>query len=535
MRPVFTAAEMRALDARAMEELRIPGTTLMENAGRGAAAEIQALARRLRLPVRGLSVAVVCGRGNNGGDGFVVARVLARAGARVATVLIGEASGVRGDARAMLAALRKARLRCEEVTDETHLVRLETALARSRLVVDALLGTGASGAPRGLAAAAIERINACGRPVVALDLPSGVASDTGTCADPAVQATLTTTFAGLKRALVLSPAAARAGDVRVIDIGIPGDEVRRDARVFALDASDVRAVLPSRRRDAHKGDYGHLLVVAGSLGKTGAAALAARAAMRAGAGLVTVATPRSQQPVIAALVTEPMTEPLEETAVGSASARARDRIVELAKARDALALGPGLGLDPDTQALVRALVRDLPQPMVIDADALSALAGHLDALDGAAGPRCLTPHPGEMARLLGTSVAAVQAERIETVQRFCVAHRVHLVLKGAASVVGSPDGVALINPTGNPGMASGGTGDVLTGVVGALLARALSPSVALPAATYLHGLAGDLAARRRGEDGLVASDVLDALPDAILETQRGADPGGAAGGEPTTR
>jgi hydroxyethylthiazole kinase-like uncharacterized protein yjeF len=426
----------------------------------------------------------------------------------------------------MLEGLRDARVRPDEIVDATDLPRLDRKLSGSRLVVDALLGTGLHGPATGLVAQAIERINASGVPVVALDLPSGLSSDTGTAAGPVVSAALTTTFAGLKRGLLQEPGRTLAGEVRVVPIGIPPSEVLRGVSLFLLEPSDVQGELRVRPRAAHKGDFGHLLVVAGSVGKTGAAALAARAAMRTGAGLVTIGVPRSQQPVVAALVTEPMTEPLEETGAQTVALKARDRIAELAAARDAVALGPGLGLDGDTRALVRDLVRDLPRPMVIDADALSALTGNLDLLKEARGPRCLTPHPGEMARMLGISIAEVQGDRIETARRFAASYNAHLVLKGAASVIAAPGDPTLLNTTGNPGMASGGTGDVLTGMIGAFLARGFAPLPALWHATYLHGLAGDLAAHDKGEEGLIAGDVVEAIPAAIRRVQQPRGPEG---------
>lgn len=521
MIPVFAAAEMRALDRRAIEELGIPGATLMENAGRGAAVEIRAFLRQRRRDVRGLAVVVVAGRGNNGGDGFVVARALREAGARVRVFLTARGSDVTGDALAKLRALERRRIRPDEITDASGLARLRAALRTCGLAVDALLGTGTHGAPTGLVADAIGCINATAAPVVALDLPSGLSADTGETPGPVVRAALTTTFGGLKRGLVTPPGRALAGRVRVVPIGLPDAEVRRGAGVFLLESADVRGYLPPRRRDAHKGNFGHLLVVAGSVGKTGAAALVGRAAMRIGAGLCTIATPRSQQPVVASLVTEPMTEPLPETAAQTVALDARDRIVTLADARDAVALGPGVGLDKDTQTLVRELVRDLPKPMVLDADALTALVGHLDLLRHARAPRCVTPHPGEMARMLGVPTASVQAERIETARRFAAAYRTAVLLKGHTSVIAAPDGPTLLCPTGNPGMASGGTGDVLTGMVGALLARGLDPTWALACGAYLHGLAGDLAAAECGEDGLIAGDVVDAIPRAIREVQLG--------------
>ncbi len=517
---------MRALDGRATEQLGISGSALMEAAGRGAADEIRAFLRRRGQEVRGRPVVVVCGRGQNGGDGFVVARVLTGWGAHVRVFLVGREQDVRGDAAAKLAALAQAGIRPAEISEPGGLGQLREALAvPGGLAVDALLGTGVAGPASGLIAAAIALVNESGVLAVALDLPSGLSADTGVAPGPVVRAALTTTFGGLKRGLVLSPGRELAGETRVVSIGVPAEETQRAAGVFLVEADDVRKEFPTRRRDAHKGDFGHLLVVAGSIGKTGAAALSGRAAMRTGAGLVTIAVPRSQQPVVAALAAESMTEALPETATQSVALAARERLLALGATRDAVALGPGIGLDPDTQALARELVRDLRAPMVIDADALTALAGHLDLLASAPAPRCLTPHPGEMAGLLGVSVAAVQADRIETARRFAMAQRVYLVLKGDASVISSPGGRTLLNPTGNAGMASGGTGDVLTGMVGALLARGRDPLAALYAAVYLHGLAGDLAARVKGEEGLIAGDLVEAIPEAIRQVQQGGGAG----------
>lgn len=520
MLPVFTAAEMRALDQRAMSQLGIPGVRLMENAGRGAAQAILThfgSQRRKR-------VVICCGKGNNGGDGFVVARRLKAAGAAVKVFLLAQTSEVKGDSGAMLAAYLKAGGRIQEVTREADLRSLEKALASADLVVDALLGTGLAGPVTGLYALAIESINRSAKPVAALDLPSGLSSDHGRLLGPVVAAVLTTTFAGWKRGLLLYPGAAKAGQVIVVDIGIPDSAAREGTGLVLLEASDIAPLFPPREPDSHKGAFGRLLVVAGSAGKTGAAALAGRAALRTGAGLVTIAAPRSQQPIIATLGMEVMTEPLPETPGQSASLKAKDRILELVSATDALALGPGLSLDPETQNLARELVREVDKPMVVDADGLSALAGHLDFLKKAPAPRCLTPHPGEMARLLGSTVAEVQAERIETVRSFCQRAGGFLVLKGARSVIGEPGGTVFINPTGNPGMATAGSGDVLTGMVGALLARGMDPLAALQAGVYLHGLAGDLARDEKGEAGIIAGDILEAIPRAILKLQRSYSP-----------
>jgi NAD(P)H-hydrate epimerase len=507
--PVFTAAEMRALDARAIADLKIPGARLMEAAGAGAA---DVIAREFR-PIRGKRVLVLCGKGNNGGDGFVVARRLAAKGATVRVALVARRSDVSGDAAL---ALGRWRGRVEEIAAEAALPALPRNLADSHLVVDALLGTGLTGPARGLMARIIETVNAASRPVVSLDLPSGLGADRGELLGPTVQATLTCTFAGYKRGLLLYPSASCAGERRVIDIGVPPAEVERGIDTFLLEDADVRSHFAPRRRDAHKGTFGHVLIIAGSIGKSGAAALAGRAALRSGVGLCTIAIPASQQPVVAALGLEYMTDALPETAAHTISMPARARIRELVQRADAVALGPGLSLEPETQELIRALVTEVDRPMVIDADALSALAGHLHLLDAAAGPRALTPHPGEMARMLGTTVPTVEADRFETVRAFCAQHPVALLLKGASTIVGGPGGRAFVNPTGNPGMASGGSGDVLTGMVGAFLARGLDATSALCAGCFLHGRAGDLAVARHGEEGLIAGDIIEAIGSAMM-------------------
>jgi len=515
--PVFTADEMRALDQRAITRLGIRGVRLMENAGRGAT---QAIVTHFGSQ-KGKRVVVCCGKGNNGGDGFVVARRLKAAGARVKVFLLGRTAEVKGDSAAMLAAYRKARGTTRAVTVEADLGNLEKALAAADLVVDALLGTGLSGPATGLYASAIEAINRSGKPVVALDLPSGLSSDHGRLLGPTASATLTPTFAGWKRGLLLYPAAARAGRVKLVDIGIRGPATREGIGVFLLEASDIAPLVPPRAPDAHKGDFGHLLVVAGSVGKAGAASLAGRAGLRSGAGLVTIAAPLSQQPIIATLGMEVMTEPLPETPGQSASLKAKGRILELAQRIDAIVLGPGLSLDSETQSLVRELVMEVERPMVVDADGLTALAGHLDLLKTAPAPRCLTPHPGEMARLVGGTVAGVQADRIETVRNFCQRYRTFVVLKGARSIIGEPGGKIYINPTGNPGMATGGSGDILSGMVGAFLARGMDSLAALEAGVFLHGLAGNLARDEKGEEGVIAGDILEAIPRAILKVQSG--------------
>src|SRR5438046_1990980 len=362
---------------------------------RELAFRIVALLGRLKATRRGARVAVVCGKGGNGGDGFVVARWLKRSGVRPDVLLAFPEGEIGGDAGGKLRELRRSGVRSRLVEDAHAAVE---ALARADVIVDALLGTGSRGAPEGRVARLIELINASGRPVVALDVPSGVSADGDPPAGPAIRATLTLTFGGFKRGLVCGPGAPLAGRVEVVAIGVPAGEVLRGVATFVLAAADGASLFPPRPRDAHKGTYGHLLVVAGSLGKSGAAAFAAAAALRSGVGLVTVATPASQQPVVAGLVREAMTEPLPETGARTFALKAREVVAELAAPRDAVALGPGLGLDDETRVVARALVQETAKPMAVDADALSALAGHPEVLRAAPAARTPPPPPGELPR-----------------------------------------------------------------------------------------------------------------------------------------
>jgi NAD(P)H-hydrate epimerase len=358
--------------------------------------------------------------------------------------------------------------------------------------------------------------------VVAVDIPSGLGADCAEAAGPAVRATLTVTFAAPKRSLILFPAAAHAGRVRVVDIGIPRTLVVGGAMgVGLLETADVQGAFPARDPAAHKGSFGHVLVVAGSVGKTGAAALAALGAQRIGAGLVTLAAPASLNDILEVKLTEVMTVPVPETEARTVDLAALEPLLRLAEGKDAVAIGPGLGTHPATQALVRELVTRLRLPVVLDADGLNALAGATECLRDAAGPLVLTPHPGECARLLGVSVATLLAERIPVVQKTAVEWHLSLVLKMARTLVGDPAGGVAIVPTGNPGMATGGTGDILTGVIAGLIAQGVAPPLAARAGAYVHGLAGDLAAGRLGPEAMLAGDLLDALPEAIGQVKSG--------------
>jgi NAD(P)H-hydrate epimerase len=529
MIPVVTASEMQSLDRRATAECGIPSLLLMENAGVETARELLAAFPEFPAP----RVAVLCGRGNNGGDGFVVSRRLLARGASVRTFLLARPEDIQGDARTTLDILERMGAAPRPVA-AAELSQLGDALESADVVVDAMLGTGTRDAARGLIAGAIDLVNRAGRPVVAVDLPSGLAADSPNPPGPAIRADLTVTFAYPKPCLVLYPAAAAAGRLRVVDIGIPrslleGAGVRR----YLLEAADVRAAFPPRDPSAHKGTFGHVLVLAGSVGKTGAAALCGAAAQRAGAGLVTVGAPASVHDILAVKLTEVMTEPLPETEARTLALQGLDRVLRLAEGKAGVVIGPGVGTHPSTQELVRRLVAGLRVPIVLDADGITAFAGQRDVLNRAGGPMILTPHPGELSRLLGLGRDEVLRERVALAPATASRLKATLVLKMARTLVAEPDGPVAIVPTGNPGLASGGTGDVLAGLIGGLAAQGLPPGLAARAGAFVHGLAGDLAAREIGAEAMIASDVLNALPQAIRQVkagERGAPSGGSREG-----
>jgi ADP-dependent NAD(P)H-hydrate dehydratase / NAD(P)H-hydrate epimerase len=517
---VLTAAEMQTADGRTIEELGIPAAELMDRAGRAVAAEVVTL-----VTSRAATVSVLCGRGNNGGDGLVAVRVLAEAGVRARAYDLGGFSGMRDDARAVLAGARAAAT-VVEIPDLTVWQQHRADAFAADLIVDAISGTGFTPPLTGLPLVVVNDVNRASKIVVAVDLPSGLSADTGGVSGAAIRATSTVALAAPKLPHVLPPALDLVGAWRVADIGIPVQVIEEiaGARLDLVTAGDVREIVRPRAADAHKGDFGHVLIVAGSRGKTGAAYLAGMGALRSGAGLVTIAAPASSAPVIAALAAEYMTLALPEDADGRLARSALQVILEFDA--DVIAIGPGLGQSTDVTAVVAGVVEGARVPLVIDADGLNALSDDVRRLASRRGPDIvMTPHPGEMARLSGQSTAVVQADRLAVARAFAAAHDVHVVLKGRRSVIAAPDGRAAINPTGNPGMATGGTGDVLTGAVAAWIAQLRRTGQVMPAAiaaTYLHGRAGDLAAEARGEVALIAGDVVDHLGAATLELGRAA-------------
>ncbi|MCU0559010.1 MAG: NAD(P)H-hydrate dehydratase [Desulfobacterales bacterium] len=513
---LVTSAEMQTLDRLTIEVFGLPGRVLMENAGREAA---RVLLANFAEAARG-GVGIAAGCGNNGGDGFVVARCLAQQGYPVQVFLLGAAERLQGDAAANLALLRPLGVPVAEIREAATLQALQQETDRPALWVDALLGTGLNADVRGVYRDLIERINRSGRPVLSVDIPSGVSADTGRVCGAAVRATVTVAFGFAKIGHALLPGAELAGRLEVVDIGIPAHLLPQAApRHQLLTDALARAALTRRPADAHKGLTGHLLLLAGAPGKTGAAALAAESALRVGAGLVTLGVGASLNPVMETATLEAMTAPLAEAAPGILGPAALEETLALARGKSCLAIGPGLGPADATGELVRAAVRKSPCPLVIDADGLNHLAGRLECLENLSVPAVITPHPGEMARLLGVTTEAVQQDRIGCARNLAASLKIHVVLKGARTVIAQPDAAVFVNPTGNPGMASGGMGDVLTGAVAGLISQGVAPGRAACTAVYLHGAAADWLAQNVGPRGFLAAEVMRRLPAEIARLQ----------------
>ena len=493
MQAVLTSAEVRAREADA-ERGGVCLELLMERAGSALADH----AHQLCAPHG--AVHLLCGPGNNGGDGLVAARRLRELGRRVFVELVSEGRELEGLA---------AKARVELLAQGLRLERLSTEPRPGDVIVDALFGVGLNRAPSGPFEEAIERLarwRAAGALLVAADIPSGVQSDSGALFTPCVTADVTVTFGSLKVGMALEPGAGRCGRVIVADLGLPPDS---SARLHLLDEPAAKSWIPRREAISNKGTYGHLLVIAGSRGKSGAAAMAGMAALRAGVGLVTIAT----APEVAAQVLSHAPELMalelpSQTALGLQTLEA---LRPLLTKVTAVVVGPGIAVGEETAAFLGGLLEASSLPCLLDADALNAISGKLETLARAEGPVVLTPHPGEMGRLAGVSTAEIQAARLDHARAFAQRHRIHLVLKGARTLVASPDGQVFINPTGNPGMATAGTGDILSGICGALLAQGLQPVKAACAAVYVHGLAGDMMAQQWGQMGLVATDLLAGL------------------------
>lgn len=518
---ILTAAEMREVDRLTTERYGVPSRTLMENAGKSVAGFIAS-----RFPdFKHRPIIVLCGKGNNGGDGFVAARHLLKMGADVQAYLVADPREVKGDAAANLNRWKKAGGKLRVVRTSSDFKKSAPQSWQGLIIVDALLGTGARGEVTGPLRKIIEDVNFKADCVVAVDIPSGLDADTGSVGGTAIVAQHTITFTVPKPGLFIGDGPRHAGEVIVREIGSPRDlvwEVGKGNLHWSEASSFVIYSLP-RAPEGHKGDYGHALIVAGAVGKSGAAVLASWAALRAGAGLVTVATPEPVLPIVAAHTPEVMTEPLAATRAGTVSERALEGGLfdSLLKGKRALAIGPGLTTQDETQSFVRTVVKTQSSvPIVLDADGLNAFAGRAAELRDRKGLLAVTPHPGEMSRLTGRTTAEIQSNRIEIALKAAADWNAIVVLKGHHTIIAAPDGFAYINSTGNPGMGTGGTGDVLTGMLAGLVAqygRGLNTAgyaQLISFGVYLHGLAGDIAYADHAGAPLMASDLIRAIPRA---------------------
>lgn len=515
---LVTAKEMKALDVQAQNDYAMPGILLMDNAAQAVAEAVHEALTALE----GERVVIFCGGGNNGGDGLGAARWLQSYGVSVRAFVVGAAlDAVQGDAAVELAMFTKAGGRVEALSTEDDWVLAELAASKADVLVDALLGTGFHGELEGDVLRACELLNKSEKYILAVDIPTGVNADNGAVSEQAVRADHTVTMALVKTGLLLYPGREYCGDIELADISMPVKLVEDyQSDKYRLTDEIVRELLPLRKANAHKGDAGRVVICAGSPGYTGAAALASDAAVKAGAGLVSLYTPLSSRDVLAIKLTEVMVHGLLERMPGILGGGAASDVASSAEAADVLAIGPGLGTSESTQEAVRTILQKITTPVVIDADALTALAGHTEILAAMQAQKVLTPHPGEMARLTGLEIAEIEADRINVVKKYAEEWQAIVVLKGAPTVIGCPNGTVYVNSTGNSSLATGGSGDVLTGIIAGLAAQEISLQEAAICGVYLHGLAAELT----GIDiGLAAGELAALLPQAREQVLYGAE------------
>lgn len=514
---VATPEKMRECDDHAIRKWGIPSAVLMENAGRSTyrllKEEYVTGARRL---------AVFCGQGNNGGDGFVVARYALRDGISTQVFLLAEPGSLKGDALLNMELFRA--LGGKIVPLEGDAVRAAKGIEECDLIVDAIFGTGLTKEVRGVQRAVIEEMNRSGKPVVSLDIPSGLDGKRGVPLGVAVKATHTYTYGSPKVGQLLYPGAAYRGRLTVVDIGLPASAYGESAiDGLLVDGAMLRGFLRDRPPEAHKGMFGHLVVIAGSMGKTGAAVMASTAALKIGAGLVTLVCPKSLNSIVAGKLVEAMTYPVDDGKKGFFTEGSFGAIKEFASDKDMVVIGPGLGRTEGALSLVRKLYGELDKPFVIDADGIQAFVGHLDLLRLKGGKALLTPHPGEFGRLVAMGAGEVNADRLRLGRLFAVEHKVGLVLKGAPTITFSEKGEAFFNPTGNPALSKGGTGDVLTGFIGGLASQGYEMRDAALLAVYLHGYIADTWAAEHTEMDLMAQDLIAGAGDALRDVRNGTD------------
>ncbi len=502
---------MQAVDSYAINECGIPGIVLMENAGIRC---VDILLKRFPDCLK-KKITVVVGKGNNGGDGFVIARHLFNKGANVQVLLIGERSSLKNDARVNADSAANIGIQINEI-NETNIKSCRHTLNHSQLIIDAIFGTGFNKAASGIYEKIIEIVNESKKTVVAIDIPSGIDSDSGQFIGPNINASMTIVLALFKRSHWLFPAADAMGELELADIGIPQKAIDSiPINVNLLELEDIQAQFQERRANSHKGTFGHVLLVAGSLGKNGAGGLTALASLRSGAGLATLAMPESCQKVAEAIPLEVMTTGLSEAKEGFLGLSAKQQILDLCKDKASIAIGPGISTEKETVELLENTIPELDIPLTLDADGLNCLALSSNLLSSLKPGTILTPHPKEMSRISGIDLQDILNNRISVASEFAQKYSVNLILKGAHSVIALSDGEVFINPTGNSGMATAGSGDVLTGIIAGLLAQGMSPKWATLAGCYIHGLAGDQFSEKQSKTNLIAGDLLRELPDTI--------------------
>lgn len=521
---LVTSSQMRNIDQKTIEGIGIPGLELMEKAGRGTAL----VAKEMLGDPANKMIIIFCGRGNNGGDGFVVGRYLSQWGARVEFFLTAKRNEVKGDAKINLEKAVDLDLPIVEISRKEEI----PSRIKADLIVDALFGTGFDGEIKGYLKDIIEMINSSGIPVLSVDIPSGLHADTGKFIGPCVKANRTVTMALPKIGHFFFPGKEMSGEVTVVDIGVPEHVVEEEKiSLNLISKEEVKRMIPARQGDSYKGSCGRVVLIAGSTGMTGAASLASLSCLRTGAGMAILGIPRTLNPILEMKLTEVMTKPLPDVRKkGALALRGLGEIRKLLKWGECCAIGPGLGQHFETIELVRRLISKLTMPAVIDADGLNALAKDISILKESEAPLILTPHIGELSRLNGLPISEIAKDRIKYASDFAKEYNCVLVFKGAPTIISEPGGQTYVNPTGNAGMATAGSGDVLTGIILGLLAQMLMlnkdeeiKKIMLNSAcagVFIHGLTGDLAKQEKGELGMIAGDMAEKIPDALMHLQR---------------
>jgi len=511
---LVSVKEMRKIDRMAIKELGISGVVLMENAGQSVVSAMEDFFGLENVH----KVTIVCGKGNNGGDGFVVSRYLINQKISVDVYIMGTVSSIVGDAKKNLDIIVGLGLKPKIIKNKNDLRKLRLSLSNSEIVVDSFFGTGFSGRIRGIGEDVVREINESGIHIVSVDTPSGIDSDTGNVSGEAVKADLTVTMGLPKVGQFLYPARHYVGELYVADIGFP-EQVINDVEVKGtlVDNEVLRRFIPWRAPNLHKGAFGRILIIAGSTGMTGAAAMAATSALRAGAGLVYLAIPEHLNPILEAKCTEAITIPVPQTENGSISLKAYTKIMDEIKKVDVVAIGPGMSQHPETQKLVRKVVENANAPLLVDADGINALVGYTKVLKKRKKPTVITPHPGEMARLIESNARDIERNKVEVSRRYASRWEVILVLKGAPTVSSEQDGSFWLNPHVNSGLATAGSGDVLTGLIIGFLGQKTTPLAAAVSGVYIHSLAGEILKEKMGEHSIIAGDLIDAIPSAIIK------------------